>query len=102
MKQNEQLSMAGMSSLQDILMQSINDVRSGSMDASTAKAVNEIAQTLINSAKVEVEFMRATKRSESRFFQNGFEPTPRKQGGTQKIVNGPWTGLVHHIKDDEE
>ena len=92
----------GMSSLQDILMQSIKDVRSGSMDASTAKAVNEIAQTLINSAKVEVEFMRATKRSESRFFQNGFESTPRKQGGTQKIVNGPWTGLVHHIKDDEE
>ena len=92
----------GMSSLQDILMQSIKDVRSGSMDASTAKALNEIAQTLINSAKVEVEFMRATKRSESRFFQNGFESTPRKQGGTQKIVNGPWTGLVHHIKDDEE
>ena len=92
----------GMSSLQDILMQSIKDVRSGSMDASTAKALNEIAQTLINSAKVEVEFMRATKRSESRFFQNGFESTPRKQGGTQKIVNGPWTGLVHHINDDEE
>ena len=46
--------------------------------------------------------MRATKRSESRFFQNGFEHTQRKQGGTQKIVNGPWTGLVHHIKDDEE
>ena len=92
----------GMASLQDILMQSIKDVRSGSMDASTAKALNEIAQTLINSAKVEVEFMRATKRSESRFFQNGFESTPRKQGGTQKIVNGPWTGLVHHIKDDEE
>ena len=92
----------GMASLQDILMQSIKDVRSGSMDASTAKAVNEIAQTLINSAKVEVEFMRATKRSESRFFQQGFESTPRKQGGTQKIVNGPWTGLVHYIKDDEE
>ena len=92
----------GMASLQDILMQSIKDVRSGAMEASTAKAVNEIAQTLINSAKVEVEFMRATKRSESRFFQNGFESTPRKQGGTQKIVNGPWTGLVHHIKDDEE
>ena len=92
----------GMASLQDILMQSINDVRSGAMETSTAKALNEMAQTLINSAKVEVEFMRATKRSESRFFQNGFESTPRKQGGTQKIVNGPWTGLVHHIKDDEE
>ena len=92
----------GMASLQDILMQSIKDVRSGSMETSTAKAINEIAQTLINSAKVEVEFMRATKRSESRFFQPGIESTPRKQGGTQKIVNGPWTGLVHHIKDDEE
>ena len=92
----------GMASLQDILMQSIKDVRSGAMEASTAKALNEMAQTLINSAKVEVEFMRATKRSESRFFQNGFESTPRKQGGTQKIVNGPWTGLVHNIKDDEE
>ena len=99
---NHNETQTGMSSLQDILMQSIKDVRSGSMDASTAKALNEIAQTLINSAKVEVEFMRATKRSESRFFQNGFESTPRKQGGTQKIVNGPWTGLVHHIKDDEE
>ena len=91
-----------MSSLQEILMQSIKDVRSGAMETSTAKALNEMAQTLINSAKVEVEFMRATKRSESRFFQNGFEPTPRERGGTQQIVNGPWTGLVHHIKDDEE
>src|SRR5574337_1647095 len=102
MKQNEQPTQAAMSSLQDILMQSIQDVRSGAMDASKAKAVNEIAQTLINSAKVEVEFMRTTKRSESRFFQPGLESTPRKQGGTQQIVNGPWTGLVHHIKDDEE
>lgn len=102
MKQNEQPTQAGMSSLQDILMQSIQDVRSGAMDASKAKAVNEIAQTLINSAKVEVEFLRATKRSESRFFQPGLASTPRKQGGTQQIVNGPWTGLVHHIKDDEE
>lgn len=102
MKQNEQPTQAGMSSLQDILMQSIQDVRSGAMDASKAKAVNEIAQTLINSAKVEVEFMRATKRSESRFFLPGLESTPRKQGGAQQIVNGPWTGLVHHIKDDEE
>ena len=92
----------GMSSLQEILMQSIKDVRSGAMETSTTKALHEMAQTLIISAKVEVEFMRATKRSESRFFQNGFESTPRKQGGTQKIVNGPWTGLVHHIKDDEE
>ena len=92
----------GMASLQDILMQSIKDVRSGAMETSTAKALNEMAQTLINSAKVEVEFMRATKRSESRFFQNGFEPTPRERGGAQKIVTGPWTGLVHHIKDDEE
>ena len=92
----------GMASLQDILMQSIKDVRRGAMDASKAKAVNEIAQTLINSAKVEVEFMRATKRSESRFFQPGVEQKPRERGGTQKIVNGPWTGLVHHIKDDEE
>ena len=92
----------GMSSLQDILMQSIKDVRSGAMETSTAKTLNEIAQTLINSAKVEVDFMRATKRSESRFFQPGIESTPRKQGGTQQIVNGPWTGLVHHIKDDEE
>ena len=100
MNQNE--TPTGMASLQDILMQSIKDVRSGSMDASTAKALNEMAQTLINSAKVEVEFMRATKRSESRFFQHGVESTPRQQCGTQKIVNGPWTGLVHHIKDDEE
>lgn len=98
---------AGMASLQDLIMQSLREVRAGSLDVSQAKAVNALAQTLINSAKVEVDFLRATNRKKSRFFipSDGDAPerlTSAGAGVVSRVANGPWQGLVHRTRDDED
>lgn len=91
----------GMASLQSILMQSLQDVRSGKMTASNASSVNALAQTLINSAKVEIDFLRATKRTKSQFFeppvQNTQERLTKNGGG---MVATHWQGLTHTTLDD--
>ncbi len=95
----------GMAGLQDLIIQSMRDVRAGTLDADKAKAVNALAQTLINSARAEVELLRVTNRTKSQFFQQedaAQERITRSGGVVRQVDNGPWTGLVHHIKDDEE
>lgn len=94
---------SGMESLQAVLMQSIESVMKGDMDTSKARAVNEFAQTLINSAKVEVEFLRATKKTKSVFFGQKTEDVTRLTNSgnvVKQVANGPWRGLVHTTADD--
>ena len=44
------------------------------MDLDRARAISDVAQTIINSAKVEVDFLRATGRIQaSRFLEGGRE-----------------------------
>lgn len=97
---------SGMESLQAVLMQSIDQVMKGEIDTNKAKAVNAIAQTLIQSAKVEVEFLRATKKTNSVFFsqpsQEQTRITANGAGHVRQVANGPWTGLVHKTNDDDD
>lgn len=53
------------------------------MDLARAKAISEVAQTIINSAKVEVEFMAQTGSIGSGFIpdQADAPPRPRLIGG---------------------
>ena len=46
--------------LRDIMFDTLRGVKDGSIKIETAKAINDTAQTIINSAKVEVEFLKAT------------------------------------------
>lgn len=48
------------------------------MDIDRAKAVADVAQVMINSAKVEVEFMKVTGGTGSGFIENTFRPVPLK------------------------
>lgn len=49
--------------LRNHLFEAIEMVKSGDLDVARAKTINEIGQTLINSAKVEIEFIKATDRA---------------------------------------
>lgn len=52
------------------------------MDLDRAKAVADVAQVMINSAKVEVEFMRVTGGTGSGFIENtGRRPALKAVGG---------------------
>lgn len=46
--------------LRSTLFEILQDVKSGKMDLDRAKVANDTAQTIINTAKAEVDYMRAT------------------------------------------
>jgi hypothetical protein len=47
--------------LRSILFETLRGVKDGNVSIERGKAVGELTQTIINTAKVEVEFIRATK-----------------------------------------
>lgn len=51
------------------LFDTLRGLKAGEVDIELAKAVNETAQTIINSAKVEVDHMRLTGSEKSSFIE---------------------------------
>ena len=62
--------------LRAILFATLRDVRDGKIDLDRAKAVNALAATLVDTARVEVDFIRATDASESKFLAPPDKPLP--------------------------
>lgn len=64
-----------LSDLRDHLFETLEQLKDADnpMDLDRAKAVSEVAQTIINSAKVEVDFLRVTGQSRGSGF---LEQTP--------------------------
>jgi hypothetical protein len=56
-----------LSALRAHLFEAIAGVRAGTLDLDKARAVNEIGKTLVDTARVEVEYLRATGGGESTF-----------------------------------
>ena len=56
--------------LRETLFATLEAVKSGGMDLERAKAVNEIGKTIIDSAKVEVDYLRVTDGGESEFISS--------------------------------
>jgi hypothetical protein len=50
------------------LFETIEMLKDKDIDIATAKAISEVAQVIINSAKVEVSFIRATQSTEDTGF----------------------------------
>jgi len=64
--------------LRDALFATLAAIRDGSIDLDKAKAINDTAQTIINTAKVEVDFMRHTgAQVASNFVPLAAEPAKR-------------------------
>lgn len=80
--------------LRDIMFATLRGVKDGSIKVEQAKAINDTAQTIINSAKVEVDFIKATgQASAATSFLSG-------HGGNKQITNTP-TGTKVVEKDPE-
>jgi hypothetical protein len=62
------------------------------MDLDRARAVNETAQTIINSAKVEVDYLRVTGQSNA-----GFLEEPPQITSDQSTSGVPKQGSVEHF-----
>jgi hypothetical protein len=56
--------------LRETLFATLQAVKDGSLDLDRARAVNEIGKTLVDTAKVEVDYLRATGGGESSFIDS--------------------------------
>lgn len=76
--------------LRAALFETLRGVKDGTLDLDKARAVNEIGKTLIDSARVEVEYLKATDGGESAFLKGGAQPE------TLPELNGI-TGITRHM-----
>ena len=60
--------------LRSMLMDTMRAVKDGSIDIDKAKAISDLGQTVINAAKVEVDYAKATGQNGSRFLGNDSAP----------------------------
>lgn len=56
--------------LRDVLFATLQGVKDGSIDLDKARAINELGKTITDTAKVEVEYLRATGGGESSFIDS--------------------------------
>lgn len=74
------------------LFATLQGLRDGSITVERAAMISQVAQTLVNVAKVEVDFLRVTEQS----IGSGFLPeAPAGDGEAGALPNGI-TGIVRH------
>jgi hypothetical protein len=81
------------SDLRAALFEVIEGVRSGAIDIEKAKMVNELSKTIVESAKVEVEFLEVTGATESKFIS-----PPAKEEGEPPATTGITGRTVHKLR----
>lgn len=59
--------------LRELLFATIEGVKAGTLDVERAKMVGELSQVMVNSAKVEVEYAKATGQRGSGFLEKAEE-----------------------------
>lgn len=89
--------------LRQHLFDTLRGIKDGSMKIESAKAINETAQTIINTAKVEVDHMKLNGGC-SRFISvydnpalfTGQTQTTATQGGTKTVTQFPGGSVTQH------
>lgn len=76
------MSTDNLDTLRTILFETIRGVKDGTIDLDRARGVNEIAKTLVDTARVEVDFVRATDGDNSAFIAGEKDVTPALPGQT--------------------
>jgi hypothetical protein len=80
--------------LRAALFETLRGVRDGTVDLDKARAINELSKTLVDTAKVEVDYLRATGGGESAFIETG-------AGAPQLPSAAPGNGIggmVHQLQ----
>ena len=78
--------------LRRLLFDTIEAVKGGQMDITKASVTNDLSRTLVDTAKVEVDFLRVTKTDQSTFIVPAAPattrlPAPAPQGENNGIVS---------------
>lgn len=78
----------GIEKLREHLFATLKGLSEKTMDIATAKAIGDICQTTINSAKVELEFQKSAKRLIPSGFFPSVEPLEPQKGAIAPPKNG--------------
>lgn len=76
--------------LRETLFATLADVRAGAIDLDRARAVNDMAKTIVDTARVKVDYLRAAGGGESEFISTAV--------GKENLPQGITGRLVHRIK----
>lgn len=68
------------------LFETIDGVRNNTIDLDKAKTISQLSQVIVDTAKVEVEFLRATDGVQSEFLQPSAE-APEVPGITGRTIH---------------
>lgn len=79
-----------LTALRAALFETLRDVRSGSIELDRARAINELGKTLVDSAKVEVDYLKAAGGGESSFIDSAI--------GAQNLPSGITGRTIHKIR----
>ena len=55
--------------LRETLFETLNGIKSGAIDLEKARAINEVSKTIIDTAKVEVDYLKVNNGGESAFIE---------------------------------
>ena len=72
--------MSDINELREHLFDTLRGLKDGSINVDQARAVSDVAQVLINTAKVEVDYLRATGQQSG----TGFVPVLEDKGGNRQ------------------
>lgn len=72
--------MSDIKELREHLFATLRGLKDGSINVDQARAVSDVAQVLINTAKVEVDYLRATGQQSG----TGFVPVLEDKGGNRQ------------------
>lgn len=94
--------------LRERLFDAIDGVKSGSLTVDKARAINDLGQAIINSAKVEVDYLRVSAEKKSRFLGPAVPvlPAPDAAGSppaappAKALPNGI-VGVRRHLLGDD-
>ena len=90
--------MSDINTLREALFETLQGLKNKTVEIDQADAINRTAQTIINSAKVEVDFIKASgSHSDSGFIRSEKTPSPALPGQPQTSMTGTGTKQIHAV-----
>lgn len=74
--------------LRETLFATLEGIKDGTIDTEKAKSINDVSQTIINTAKAEIEFAKVNGSVDSRFFNKPTLPGTLPEKEVKQISTG--------------
>lgn len=85
-----------MEDLRDVLFSTLQGIKDGSMDIEKSRAINDISKTLVDTAKVEVDYLRTCGGGESTFIESAVGAKNLPPSLPREPLSNGISGIVRH------